>query len=153
MTTATLLSPTTRLPPAPQNQPVPHTSTLLTPCPTAHTGRPRGMTAEARARTTAHFAHSLSTSKTKIALVVSNRKLNYYYYHYTSLTSSFPGQPGQAGTRNVKPIWIYMRQRDGGVSGWQWQQVDHMQTICILLQAGNHTISQLLQAGCTEGTT
>jgi len=35
---------------------------------------------------------------------------NYYYYYYTHLTASFPGQPGSAGTRKVKPVWIYMRQ-------------------------------------------
>jgi len=34
-------------------------------------------------------------------------------------TASFPGQPGQAGTRKVKPV--------------------HMQTICTWLQADNHT--------------
>ena len=26
-----------------------------------------------------------------------------------------------------------------GVLGWQWRQLDHMQTICTLLQTGNHT--------------
>ena len=30
----------------------------------------------------------------------------YYYYYYTRLTASFPGQPGQTGTRKVKSIWI-----------------------------------------------
>ena len=29
--------------------------------------------------------------------------------------------------------------RDDGVSEWQWHQLDHMQTICILLQTDNHT--------------
>ena len=29
--------------------------------------------------------------------------------------------------------------RDGGVLGWQWHQLDHMQTICISLQTDNHT--------------
>jgi len=28
--------------------------------------------------------------------------------------------------------------RDAGVSGWQWHQLDHMQTICTLLQTDNH---------------
>jgi len=28
----------------------------------------------------------------------------YYYYYYTHLTASFPGLPGPAGTRKVKPI-------------------------------------------------
>ena len=33
-----------------------------------------------------------------------------YYYYYTRLTASFPEQPGQSGTRKVKPVWIEMRQ-------------------------------------------
>jgi len=28
--------------------------------------------------------------------------------------------------------------RDYGVWGWQWQQLDHVQTICTLLQTHNH---------------
>jgi len=34
--------------------------------------------------------------------------------------------------------------RDDGVLGWQWHQLDHMQTICTSLQTDNHaTISSL----------
>ena len=29
--------------------------------------------------------------------------------------------------------------RDDGVWRWQWHQLDHMQTICTLLQTDNHT--------------
>jgi len=29
--------------------------------------------------------------------------------------------------------------RDYGVWGWQWHQLDHMQTICTSLQTDNHT--------------
>jgi len=29
--------------------------------------------------------------------------------------------------------------RDGGVWGWQWHQLDHIQTICTSLQTDNHT--------------
>ena len=58
---------------------------------------------------------------------------------YSCLTASFPGQPGQAGTRKVKPIWIQMRQEI------QWHQLDNMQTICtsprqITTPTPNHTI-------------
>jgi len=28
---------------------------------------------------------------------------------------------------------------DDGVWGWQWHQLDHMQTVCTLLQTDNHT--------------
>jgi len=30
---------------------------------------------------------------------------HHHYYSYTGLTASFPGQPGQAGTRKIKPVW------------------------------------------------
>jgi len=28
--------------------------------------------------------------------------------------------------------------RDDGILGWQWHQLDHMQTICTLLKTDNH---------------
>jgi len=44
--------------------------------------------------------------------------------HYcTHLTASFPGQPGQAGTRNLdRTISDFNKARD---DGWQWLQLDH----------------------------
>ena len=41
--------------------------------------------------------------KTHLALHMT---VLYTPYYYTRLTASFPGQPGQAGTRKVKPVWI-----------------------------------------------
>ena len=63
----------------------------------------------------------------------------YKYYYYARLTASFPGQPGLAGTRKVKPCLDLKEARDNGVWGWQWHQLDHMQTICTSLQRDNHT--------------
>jgi len=37
-----------------------------------------------------------------------------------------------------KPVWISMRQQMTGF-GMQWNQLDHMQTICTSLQTDNHT--------------
>ena len=54
----------------------------------------------------------------------ANTKQNYYYY-YTHLTASFPGQWGKR--------WQGL--------GWQWHQLDHMQTTCTLLQTDKHTNS------------
>jgi len=34
-----------------------------------------------------------------------------------------------------KPFWILLEQE---MMGWQWHQLDHMQTICTLLQTDNH---------------
>jgi len=51
------------------------------------------------------------------------RLVNIYYYCYTRLTASFPGQPGYAGTRKVKPVWIEMRHEMMGFwdgSGISW---------------------------------
>ena len=65
---------------------------------------------------------------------------------HTSLTALFPGLPGWAGTRKVKPIWILLKQD----SGWQWHQLGHMQ-VCTSLQTNNHTSTpplSFLQAGC-----
>ena len=43
--------------------------------------------------------------------------------------------------------------RDDGVLGWQWHQLDHVQTICTSLQADNHANTSslnFLQTGCTS---
>jgi len=42
------------------------------------------------------------------------------------LMPTFPGQPGLAGTRKVKPIWILIKQE---MMEWQWHQLDRMQII------------------------
>jgi len=44
------------------------------------------------------------------------------------------------------PMWVSWYQkgldlnevRDDGILGWQWHQLDHMQTICTLLKTDNH---------------
>ena len=38
--------------------------------------------------------------------------------------------------------------RDYGVLGWQWHQLDHMQTICTSLQTDNHTNTSSLIFTC-----
>jgi len=43
--------------------------------------------------------------------------------------------------------------RDDGVLGWQWHQLDHMQTISTSLQTDNHTSTSslsCLQVGCSS---
>jgi len=34
--------------------------------------------------------------------------------------------------------------RDDGILGWQWHQLDHMQSICTSLQTDNHTSTSSL---------
>jgi len=59
----------------------------------------------------------------------------------TRLAVSFPGQPGWAATRNVKPIWILTKQE---IIRWHWHQLDHMQIICTSVQTDNHARISLL---------
>jgi len=66
---------------------------------------------------------------------------------HTHLTALFPGLPRWAGTRKVKPIWIFTEARD---SEWQWHQLGHMQ-VCTSLHTDNHANTpplSFLQAGC-----
>ena len=81
------------------------------------------------ARNTATFNDSIT------AALLACRQID------TPLTASFPGQPGQAGTRKVKPIWILMKQE---MTGWPWHQLDHTQIICTSLQTDNHTSTSSL---------
>jgi len=39
---------------------------------------------------------------------------------HTRLTASFPGLPGWAGTRKVKPIWVLLKQETVSGSGISW---------------------------------
>ena len=43
-----------------------------------------------------------------------------YIHTYTHSTALFPGLPGWAGTRKVKPIWILLKQETVGGSGISW---------------------------------
>ena len=71
------------------------------------------------------------------------------------------GSPGQMAVKQVcvcvnslfsRITWVSQYQkgktsldindaRDDGVWGWQWHQLDHMETICTSLQTDNHTNS------------
>jgi len=48
----------------------------------------------------------------------------YYYYYHSRWTAFFPGQPGWAGTKNVKTS------PDLNEGRMRWYQLDHMQTVC-----------------------
>ena len=51
----------------------------------------------------------------------------------------FPGLPGLAGTRKVKPIdgSLILDFTEARDSEWQWHQLGHMQ-VCTSLQTDNH---------------
>jgi len=70
---------------------------------------------------------------------------------FTFLVLAHPGSP-EKGPLNgcvFNTTWVSRYQkaktsldlneeRDDGVWGWQWHQLDHMQTICTSLQTDNH---------------
>jgi len=64
--------------------------------------------------------------------------------YYTRLTASFPGRPGYAGTRKGKTSLDLNDARDDEALGWQWRQLDHVQTIYTSLHTDNHTKTQSL---------
>ena len=59
----------------------------------------------------------------------------------TRLIAVFPGLPGWASTRKVKPIRILLKQD----SEWQWHQLGHM-IVCISIQTANHASTPPLYA-------
>jgi len=62
---------------------------------------------------------------------------NYYYnYYYTHLMASFPGQPRYPKGKTSLDL---NEARDDGFFLKQWHPLDHIQTICTLLQSDNHT--------------
>jgi len=64
---------------------------------------------------------------------------NYYYHYYTRLTASFSAAIWVSRYQRGKTSLDLNKARDDGVLGWQWHQLDHMQTICTSLQTDNHT--------------
>jgi len=63
------------------------------------------------------------------------------YYYYTTLhpfSSLFSRTTWVSQYHKGKTRLGLNVARDDGVLGWQWHQLDHMQTICTLLQTDNH---------------
>jgi len=75
---------------------------------------------------------------------ITHTRTHTHTHTHTRLTALFPGLPEWTGTRQVKPIWILLKQETVIGGGISW-------AICISLQADNHAITPLLsflQAGC-----
>ena len=91
---------------------------------------------------------SVATDKLKVTVSLTcGRKMICCTHTHIHLTALCLGLPRWAGTRKVKPIWLFTEARD---SEWQWHQLGHMQ-VCTLLQTDNHASSpplSFLQAGC-----
>ena len=66
--------------------------------------------------------------------------------YYTRLTALFPGLPGWASTRKVKPIWILLKQETVSGSGISWAVCKSApRSRQIIMPAPHHSF---LQAGC-----
>jgi len=66
---------------------------------------------------------------------------------HTRLTALFPGLPGWAGTRKVKPIWILLTQETVSGSGISWAiGKSAPRNRQITMPAPHHSV--FLQAGC-----
>ena len=63
------------------------------------------------------FTPSICIPNKSLCMTVGKINSSYYYNH---LTASFPGQPGWAGIRKVKPIWILLEQETVSGSGISW---------------------------------
>jgi len=70
-----------------------------------------------------------SVLKPKSAFTCMSTKSLFFWismlYTHTYLTARFPGLPGWAGTRKVKPIWILLKQETVSGSGISWAICKH----------------------------
>ena len=56
----------------------------------------------------------------KNSVKISRRIHTIHTHTHTRLTALFPGLPGWAGTKKVKPIWILLKQETLSGSGISW---------------------------------
>ena len=84
---------------------------------------------------TQYLSTAASPNRTPIKYGVSLANMLcfvHYYYCFTRLTALFSGEPGKTS------LDLY-EARDDCALGWQWHQLDRMQTICTSLQTDNNT--------------
>jgi len=79
-----------------------------------------------------------STSMVWPTLWSRTAKEQNYYYYCTRLTASFPGQPGKPVPERQNQYGLKWSKRRWCL-GWQWHQLNNMQTTCTSLEADNHT--------------
>ena len=89
----------------------------------------------------------LSMEKTKPNTTKAHIHQSKENYTHTRLMALFPGLPGWAGTRKVKPIWISLKQETVSGSGISWAICKSApRSILITTPAPHHSV--FLQAGC-----
>ena len=62
----------------------------------------------------------MSLKNSKFSHIYFSHKSAWYTNTHTRLTALFPGLPRWAGTRKVKPIWIFLKQKTVSGSGISW---------------------------------
>ena len=91
-----------------------------------------------------------------------NKSVYYYYYYccrsnktnntrthtHTRLTALFPGLPGWASTRKIKPIWILLKQETVSGSGISWATCKSASCSRQITMPVPHHSKVFLQAGC-----
>jgi len=68
---------------------------------------------------------------------------NHYYYTTPIYQPIFQDNLGKPVHKKGKTSLDLNEARDNGAVGWQWHQLDNMQTICTSLQTDNHNTSSL----------
>ena len=106
--------------------------------------------------------HSIYYSLTRDLIFVFYCSCNLHTQTHTRLMALYPGLPGWAGTRKVKPIWILLKQETVSGSGISWaicksaprsRQITMPATHCsVFLQAGCPSLPPNQQRQSTEGT-
>ena len=92
---------------------------------------------------------SLASFKSRL-VYLSGTSWRLFWKHthiYTCLMALCPGLPGWAGTRKVKPIWIFLKQETVSGSGITWaSRKSASRSRQITTPAPHHSV--FLQAGC-----
>jgi len=90
-----------------------------------------------------YVKHSLQQLTNTMSILHKKQSLNKSFLtilllYYTHLTASFPETWVSRYQKGITSLDLN-KVRDNGVLGWQWHQLDHMQTVCTSLQTDNHT--------------
>jgi len=76
----------------------------------------------------------LNTGNSRPHLCIPCMRCSLITHTHAHLTALFPGLPGWAGTRKIKPIWILLKQETVSGSGISWA----ICTVCTSLQTDTY---------------
>ena len=94
-----------------------------------------------------HRPHYMCNNRRHLLYSMHCARAHTRTHTHTCLTALFPGLPGRAGTRKVKPIWILLKQETVSGSGISWATCKSVyQSREITTPAPHHSV--FLLAGC-----